>query len=375
MDLERVKGAADALAHLEPDEAKAAIRRYEIQDAAKTEEADRPLATPFGTYRSTTIEVPPILVSPALVVRGGITVTIGRAGKGKTMMNLNRLMRWTAGVPMFGSLTGALEPTGPLKVLVVENEGAAVMFHRIVNRMFDHGEFTPEQRDLIDKNFYVWGDGGYSGLKLDKSGALLLRAELERIHPDVVFIEPMRFLWTGEENSASEMVVVLDNLTALATEFGIGVVLSHHERKGGAEDGEMMSLARGSTALEGAVAVMENFKAVKNGDYRELSWSKSRYEAAPGPVRMAWDHPTHWYSHVPESAGGAEVLSILSAAGAPLTVKMIAEECGETEAKVRRVLAKLLEDDPPRIARFAVPGQGYMYRVATMESDSERMEF
>lgn len=374
MDIERVKSAAQGLTELDPDEAKAAIRQFELRTAAADESG--PLSTPLAEYRTSVPDVPPILVDPALVVRGGVTVTVGRAGKGKTMMNLNRLMAWAGGRPMFPGLVDALAPCGPLKTLVVENEGAAVMFHRKVNRMFDNGDFDREQRELIDRNFLVWGDGGYSGLKLTDSGLLQLRSELDRTKPDILFIEPLRFLHTGEENSATEMAVVLDALAGLAAEFQIGIILSHHERKGGIdEDGEMMSAARGSTALEGAVDVMENFRAVKGGDFRELSWSKSRYEEAPPPVRMAWDHPTHWYSHIPESAGGHEVLAVLTAAGAPLSVKMIAEEVGESEAKTRRILAKLADDDPPRISRFAVPGQGYMYRVDTINGSADRMEF
>lgn len=369
MDLPKIKGVAEALADLEPDEAKAAIRQFEIRAASKVE-AIGALSTPLGEYLENEPEVPPILVEPGLIVRGGIAVTIGRAGKGKTMVNLNRLMAWAAGRPFLG----VLKPCAPLKCLVVENEGAAVMFHRKIKRMVEHSGFNPTELGLVADNFNVWGDGGYSGLKLDESGNFKLRSEIERIKPDIVFIEPLRFLHTGEENSATEMAIVLDSLAGLAAEYQVGVILSHHERKGGIEeDGEMMSLARGSTALEGAVDVMENFKSVKGGDFRELSWSKSRYEEPPGPLRMVWDHSRHWYTLVPASAGGAEILDVLSAAGAPVSVKMIADETGESEAKTRRELQKLIDEEPPRISRFAVPGQGYMYRVEA--GDSERMGF
>ncbi len=360
---------AQQLISLPKDEADAALRQYELRKVAKREEEEGPLSTGFGVYRQLDIPVPPILVKPALVVRGGVTITIGRAGRGKTMMNLNRLMRWAAGSPMFKKLD-TLAPTQPCKILIVENEGAATMFQRKVRRMFDAGLFTKEEQDAIDENLYIFGDGGYSGVKMtEKEHVLEIKYEMERTGADILFIEPLRSLHSGEENSSTEVQNVMDALTAIAAEFQAGVVVSHHERKSGtAEDGEFMSLARGSTAIEGAVDVMENWRAVKNGAYRELSWSKNRYEPA-APVRMQWDHERHWYTLVPTSEIGEEILELLTESGA--TVKDIAAEIGETEAKVRRELAKLLEDEPPRVSRFNIPGGGYLYRAASRRPDND----
>ena len=97
------------------------------------------------------------------------------------------------------------------------------------------------------------------------------------------------------------MATVIDNILGMATDFNCGVILSHHERKSGAgEDGELMSAGRGSTVLEGAVAVMENFQSAKGGDFRELTWSKARYLQPPPPVRLEYSFETGWYRHVPE---------------------------------------------------------------------------
>ena len=352
---------AKALAALPSEAQAAALRQFELMKANIEEEDAGPLSVALGAYRSASIPIPPILVEPGLVVRGGITATIGRAGKGKTMFNLNRMMRWAAGLPLFDGLE-TMEPTHPMRILVVENEGAASLFHERVNTMVNGGLFTTHQKEMVDQNLFVWGDGGYSGLKLDKGeGFLKLKMEIDRVKPDILFIEPLRKLWTGEENSATEMEAVLDKLTAIAAEFQIGVVFSHHEKKGSDTD-EYMDLARGSTALEGAVDVMENFRAVKSGEYREVSWSKARYRGEPAPVRMSWSQEAHWYSLVPVTDTANEIIRLVGE-GTGATVKDIATELSESESKIRRELNKLLAEQPPRIKRFSVPGAGYMYRV------------
>lgn len=359
---------AQLLSELPESEVKRALRQYEIRKVAKEEEEGfGELSTPLGVYRKMEIPIPPILVKPALVVRGGLTITIGRAGRGKTMMNLNRLLRWSAGTSMFKGLE-TLEPIEPMKILIVENEGAATMFQRKIRRMVDSSGFTNEQLQNVDSNLHIWGDGGYSGLKLDSNeGVLRLQHEMERTNADILFIEPLRSLHRGEENSSTEMANVLDTLVGIAADFQAGVIVSHHEKKGGmGDDQEFMDLARGSTAIEGAVDVMENFRSVKSGALRELSWSKNRYEPA-APVRMQWDHATHWYAHIPDSELGTEILTVLE--GDSASVKDISTELGESETKVRRELSKMIEEDEPRIERFNVPGQGYMYRAKRNESE------
>jgi hypothetical protein len=298
------------LAGLDESKRAALIQRAlaKAADFTPEEHFEAPIRT-LGKYLDDPIEVPPELVQPFILVRGGLSCTIGRAGKGKTVMNLNRMLRWSAGKPLFDGWTDhdgntMLMPTQPLRILIIENEGAGGLFHRQVGIMLNaEGFLTDEDRKLAKENVLVWGDGGYSGLKLDDPAKLdLVRTGCEKWKPDVVFVEPFRGLWHGEENSATDMAVVVDNLVEIASDYKCAAVLAHHERKSGVgEDGEKMSAGRGSTVLEGAVTVMENFESAKGGDQRELSWSKSRHGKAPNAVRMEWVADAWWYQWVPTS--------------------------------------------------------------------------
>ena len=338
----------------DPDKINQFIRQARMLAATTVEpEALKPPIRTARDYLAAEIEVPPVLIHPFLCVRGGLNVTVGRAGKGKTVMNLNRMIRWAAGLPMFDGWVdkdGAplLAPDEPLKVLIVENEGAAGMFHRQLGLMLHAEAYLPKaDRETAMDNLLIWGEGGYSHLKLDDEAKLAeLRRGVEEWKPDLVFIEPFRSLWSGEENSATEMNVVVDALVGIATDFDCGVWAAHHEKKGGAGEDDKMSAARGSTVLEGIVTVMENFESTKGGELRELMWSKSRYEVPPPPVRMEWDHEAKWYKHVPSEALDDEIMAALAEnSDEPMSVSDLSDALDETKTKIRDRCKAMVKDN------------------------------
>jgi hypothetical protein len=360
-----VDAFAAYLATLEPDKQKQAFTQARLLSANQTpQEVFEPPIRTLGQYLADDIEVPPVLVDPFLVVRGGVDGLIGRAGKGKTVFALNRMMRWSAGSPLFADWKDKdgnhyMKPSGPLKCLVIENEGAGGLFHRQVGIMLNaEGYLTDEERDLVRENMLVWGDGGYSGLKLDDPAKLkMVRDGCEKWEPDIVFIEPFRGLWNGEENSATDMAVVVDAMVEIAADYKCGVMVSHHERKSGAgEDGEKMSAGRGSTVLEGAVTVMENFEAVKGGEFREVTCSKSRHGTAYNPVRMQWDPEAWWYKHVPTSAVDEAILSAIMTSPEPMSVADLADATDEKKDPLRKAAERLVKEG--RLKKMASVSDG-----------------
>jgi hypothetical protein len=368
----------------EQDDAKrsAIIKRAQMMalNQAPEEAFEAPIMC-LGDYLDTPIDVPPSLVWPTIVVRGEISATLGRAGYGKTTMNLNRILRWAAGKPLFDSFTNSegipyLAPCEPLKILVIENEGSAGMFHHKVGIMVNNGGvIDDEARKLVRENVLVWGTGGYSGLKLDDPAMLnKVRNGCEKHEPDIVFIEPFRSLWKGEENSSTDMANMVDNLVALGTDFNCGVILSHHERKSGSgDDGELMSAGRGSTVLEGVVALMENFQKAKGGDFREITWSKARYLTPPPPTRLQYDPETSWYRHIAVDELESSVLNALRENGdEPMSVTQLTEDLNETKAKLYPLLSKLASDGRIRKMPSISDGNGstgHRYRLPSADNE------
>lgn len=315
---------------------------------------EAPIRT-LGEYLASPIEIPPVLVEPLLVVRGGLHATIGRAGKGKTVVSLNRLLKWSCGRPLFDDWKDAdgnafLRPSHPLRILIIENEGAAGMFHKQIGHMLNaEGFLSEDDRKQAKENVLIWGEGGYSDLKFDdKDKRDMVRAGCEKWKPDLVFIEPFRSLWAGDENSSTEMGAVVDALVGIASEFECATWIAHHESKGGyEEDGEKMSRARGSTVLEGIVTIMENFESVKAGQFREMSWSKARHATygPPPPVRMEWVMDAWWYSWVPSTRLDDAIIEALrDNADEPMSVTDLSEVLDETKKKVRDSAKRLADD-------------------------------
>jgi RecA-family ATPase len=359
---ELIRNFASFLSTLDKDGRQRVISRAEMLALKETSAED--LAPPIrtlGEYLEADIEIPPELVKPTILVRGEITATIGRAGIGKTTFNLNRLMKWAAGSPLFDDWTDAednpyLAPTKPLKTLIIENEGAAGMFHRRMGIMLTReGYLSEDERERVKENLLVWGNGGYSGLKLDDAAKVnLIRAGLEKWQPDVLFIEPFRGLWQGDENSSTDMANVVGVLQELGAEYGVATILSHHEVKGGGDQAggqELMSKARGSTVLEGVVALMENFQKAKGGDYREIAWSKARYLEPPPTTRLECMKLDQWYKHVPDSNLKDDILRRLGFME-EATAAELAEALDEPVQKLYRPLSQL--SDPDKDGRVVI---------------------
>jgi hypothetical protein len=375
---QREATAAEYLAELSREEREAAVARINarVKAVAPLETVDPPPPVRnLGEYLDTEFDTPPALVSRHQVVAGEITCMVARAGKGKTTLMQNRMVRWGAGVPLFEEEPESQAPVRPLKMLLIENEGVAWHMQEKLSLLVNKtAGLDPEQREAARENILIWGDGDYSGMKIDREKDYeLIRRALDEHHPDVVILEPFRKLWKGEENNSTEMEAVLDAISGLAHEFGTAVLLSHHARKSPSEDGDLMTEARGSGDLEGAVAVMEHYTAVKSKSLRELSWSKSRYDPPAQPMRIAWNPETWRVELVADDAIAAAILALMKASPASLfAVSELAEELEESQGKIREGLTNLLDSERIVKKKATERGQrGYVYRLKTNDDDAD----
>lgn len=335
------------------------------------EEAAAAAAPPvrtLGEYLDAPIETPPILVEPGLVARGAITAMTSRGGKGKTAVSLNRLLRWSMGLPLFEELPGVMKPTGELRILLIENEGVAGHFQEVVATILSEGGYSEEQIERARENVYIWGDGGWSGLKIDREEDLaLIGRACTIVQPDILFVEPFRGLWSGEENSSTDMAVVMDALNGLANVHQMGVMLTHHETKTGPEGGDPMNAPRGSGVITDLAAVVERWKPVKGNKQRELEWTKTRFREAPAPVRMEFDRESWSYRYVGEDEGLRSTIEAFQIdPDAWHSIGDIAEELEETYDTTRRRLIKLYETTD-RVDRRSITQQGISYRLRTVD--------
>lgn len=381
-DREFEKQAAEYFASLDADARREAFSRVNasVKLTAPVEDIDPPPPIHnLAEYFAMDLEVPPSLVGDCEVLRGEITATVARGGRGKTTLLTNRMMRWAAGLPLFDDLPDVQAPTeGPLRMLLVENEGSGYMMRETFEKLYEHIAIDDEKKELVKKNLMVWGDGGYTGLKVDREGDVeIIERALREHKPDVLCLEPFRGIWTGDENDNSAMEEVLDGLVGLAQEHDCGILLSHHANKMPL-DGDWMGASRGATALEGKVATMEIFYPVRAEEQRELKIAKKRYgkEHPPPPMRMEFDFLTRVLKRVPDSELEQEVLSFLASDDPPLwwNKAQIAEEVDETQDRVdKKALRSLL--DQGRIVKKNKEGAN-KYRLKVGDNDKgEELDF
>lgn len=375
------KQAADYFADLDAEARKAAFERVNaaIKLTAPVEEIDPPPPVhSLEEYFAMDLKEPPSLISDCQVVRGEITATIARAGRGKTTLLTNRMMRWAAGLPLFDDLPDVQAPDEPLRLLLIENEGSGYYMRENMEKLYEHIAITEEKKELAKKNLMVWGDGGYTGLKVDREEDMQIIERALREHkPDILLLEPFRGIWSGDENDNSAMEEVLDGLVALANAYECGIMLSHHANKAPIE-GDWMGSSRGATALEGKVAAMEVFYPVHADEQRELKWAKKRYgkKIAPAPIRMEYDFDTRSLKRIPDSELEQEVLSFLASDDPPMwwSKGQIAEEVDETQDRIdKKALRSLLAQG--RIVKKNQEGTT-KYRLKVGDSDKgEELDF
>lgn len=302
--------------------------------------SERPEVRTLDEYLDWEVQVPPTLVSPAMIVRGGLSATIGAGGVGKTTLLLGRLMRWAAGLPWIPAVEEAFVPTEPLKTLVIENEGAGGLFQQKLRTMRENACFGEDENILLGQNLLIWGEGGYSGIRMDDPTSVAhVRAALEEWEPDILFMEPFARLWQGNENDNSEMNAILSGLEDLAGKHNCAVMLAHHRRKGEVGAGQSaQDFARGASALEGAVTYMEFLHRSKNG-WMEIDATKNRYGDPIGPYYMEWQgNANGWSKHVDAVQ---VIIDLLEDRGEALSLKSIARTdtgIGETEDRTGAIL-------------------------------------
>ena len=179
-------------------------------------------------------------------------------------------------------------------------------------------------------------------------------ALIGRHAPDLVLLDSFRSLWRGDERDEAQVSAALDPLRELAHDRDIAIGLTHHAKKGDAEE------YRGSTAIGAAVewvAMLSRVKGDENKGRRKLStplcrmakeredrWVEILSESDEGPVSLTEAEP--YTAPSPRDDNADAVVDVLTEA--PQSGRAIARASGLSEATVRRVLPELAEQNLAR---------------------------
>jgi hypothetical protein len=168
-----------------------------------------------------------------IVYSGGVTLIAGPPKAGKSTLSAQLQACAETGLDFAGSWPVAIGPC----LLVTEEGGVAVAYK--TNGL--------ERLDVFDRRSAIMAS-------LSFGQVLEVVAEWSAQHPDgIAFIDTLA-IWAGieNENDASQATHAIAQVTALAQQADLAVVLIHHARKSGGEHGEAI---RGSGAILGTVDI------------------------------------------------------------------------------------------------------------------------
>ncbi len=204
------------------------------------------LIVPIDEYRAGVPTEIPWIVRP-VAYGGGVTLLAGppKAGKSTLAANLQRCRE--SGARLLDAWDVTVGPT----LLVTEEGGVAVVYkaegmHRL---------------DVLDRRAAA---GLSFGQMLDAVGAWSMQ------HPGALAFIDTLAIWAGieNENDASEAGTAVARVTALAQATDMAIVLVHHARKSGGDNGEAI---RGSGAILATVDIAVELSRVgPTGDDRWL---------------------------------------------------------------------------------------------------------
>lgn len=238
------------------------VRRYAAWQARKAREAaqanghdaiqvppddiDLPQPTPLivniDDYRAAVPSEIPWRCRP-IAYSGGVTLIAGppKAGKSTLAAQLQRCCE--TGDAFLGAWPVLLSP-----VLLVTEEGGVAVVHKTTDM---------HQLDVLDRRSAI-----VAGLSFRQ--VLDVIAEWAHVHPGgIVFIDTLA-IWgeIANENDASEASRVVARVTALAQQSDTAMVLIHHARKSGGDNGEAI---RGSGAILATVDIAAELSRQDDG--------------------------------------------------------------------------------------------------------------
>jgi hypothetical protein len=127
----------------------------------------------------------------------------------------------------------------------------------------------------------------------DPASRECIERELEAIKPDLLILDPLAAMTTGDENSATEMGVVVRTLRGWRDTYGCAIVTVHHANKSKTEGASRAGLKmRGSTALYASSEATISIERPNDDEPRIHVRSEVKDGESPKPYVCEFDPAT-----------------------------------------------------------------------------------
>lgn len=297
-----------------------------------------------------------------LIPLGGLTAITGESNTFKTFLTSALAASVATGTPFVGNfgVTGG-------KILIIDSENHP----RISLKRF---------KDLnvagTDDIIFI----ALSELKLDQEqGVVALQKIIDELQPRLVILDSLVRFHSKEENSASEMSQVMNELKKLVSDDRAIVFIHHHKKEQGFGKKGGSQSVRGSSDIFAALDC--HISVERHEDYLTIYQNKLRVQPQLEPfnikiVKSEDQKIAFLYDGTDRSreqqvaAVGDEVLAMLKLATEPLSTKVIKESMDSTSEKlVRAALDMLTTSGEIQMERR---GHGaHFYSIAPKKNDED----
>ena len=182
-----------------------------------------PPAKPLRDLRRHEGSDPAELIRHRFLCRGASVLFTGPTGVGKSSLTMQFGISFATGVPCFG-----FEPTGPMKVLIVQAENDEGDMAEMRDGVLNGIRLTDEQKELASTGVLIVHEDSKTGAQF----ATILDRLLDEHHPDIVFVDPAFSYLGGDASSQKEVSPFLRNqLNPVIHGRNVGLWLNHHTNK------------------------------------------------------------------------------------------------------------------------------------------------
>ena len=282
---------------------------------------------------------------PGILRKGRKMMIVGASKTGKSMLLSELAIAIAEGKEWLG------RQCARGKVLYVNLEIPEDTFW---NRLLDIYE---KSEIKASDNLTVWNLRGYA-MQMDKLTPRLVN-RAKKLKPDVVIIDPIYKVITGDENSAEQMAKFCNEFDKLCTQLGASTIYVHHHSKGFQGQKRSMDRASGSGVFaRDADALLDLTElavgSVLAGNRVALRVEGTLREFAPfDPINIWFDYPLHVLDTegiLTDAKAESEIAP--HEKGTQANTDKNAARANEREKKLRDAYEKAAKNGPVRIGNL-----------------------
>ena len=294
------------------------------------------MAQPYATCSAAQLAeraAPLAWLAEGLFLQGGAGILGGAPKSLKSYFALDLCVAVATASPCAGRF--CVPSAGPVLVLNAEDPDAVV-----VERLTALGRARGRSLAQLCIDLIV-----EPGVRLPE-GLDRLIATVTAVRPKLLVLDPLIRLHRADENSSTEMSVILDGLRSLARDTGTSLLLVHHARK--APAGSAGAALRGSSDLWAFGDTNLYLRKVVQPDILELR-IEQRACVNPPPLRLALSatDATACFQILPDEVTDPnlanDVLQALTGAHAPVAAARLRQQLGVRNQSLADALRRLAE--------------------------------